>query len=219
VKTERDVPLTIAGPVEAMPEKVKEVEATIAGAKDVIVTSLGVFRTALRTWATDWMRDRAKRAAIAQNAHTLSLGKGEISRLKQAIEDHAQAPLGKAIADEFTPAKYGSARTASSGQVATVLARRFEQGIRGVLATLGPILGRFGYAEEPLVEEEPREDEASETDRAPRYLPGLELPGELEDLIEKVAEAITDIKVAEAKLECYGRQREKQMAAELWEKA
>lgn len=200
MKTDREIPLTMTGqsPVP-YPERVRGVEDHIATTRGAIRGGLEAFRAALHPFAADCLRDAAKRVAIAQNAHTLALGRGELSRLKGAIEEYAQDPLPRAIEQEFTVERYGEASGASSGQVATIIPRRFDDGIRKLLLGIGPILERFGFGK----------DDAA--------LSALELPDDLKGLIAEVVDAITDIKVAEAKLQCFERQREKELAAELWE--
>jgi hypothetical protein len=220
VKTETGVPLTVNIPAEAVPQKVRDVEAQIAAGRRTIAATLALFRGSLREWAIEWARAHSKRVAIAQNAHTLSLGRGEIARLKKEVDEHATGPLADAIEKEFTPERYGDAGAASSGQVATVVKRRFETGIRTLCGTLAPVLAGFGYAPEPLAEDEgrpaPRHDEAAEDDR-PRYGRQIELSPDLEDMIAQVADAIADVKVAGAKLELFARQGEREKAAKLWE--
>src|SRR5207244_12662619 len=120
------------------PARVKELGKQIAELKAHTISRLAIFREALKEFASQWMRDAAKKTAIAQNTHTLTLGRGDLGKLKRAIEDHAAA-LDGPIAEEFTFEKYGDAASASSGQVSAFVERKFEVGIRKVLATLNPI--------------------------------------------------------------------------------
>lgn len=193
------------------PAKVRELEAEIRELKARIVTGIAIFREALKEWSGQWMRENAKRVAISQNGRTLALGRGEIARLKRDIDAHIHTLEGP-IDEEFTLERYGDAGSASSGQVHTVIERRFEAGIRKVLATLGPVLVRAGYAhDDHFVESEPPEPGRT------RYPHSLELPPDLRDHISKVSDAITDVKVTEAKIGYLDKQRDKQLAAELWE--
>ncbi len=214
MKTERDIPLMDAGAGDIpYPARVKELVEHIRELKAGIVSGLAVFREALKEFSGQWMREAAKRTAIAQNTRTLALGRGEIAKLKRAIEEHLGG-LEPVIGEEFTLEKYGDAAPASSGQVSALVERRFERGIRTVLATLGPVLERAGYVRD----EHWVDAEAPEGQRG-RYPYVLELPPDLSDLISKVAEAITDVKVAEAKIAYFDKQRDKELAAELWDRS
>ena len=79
---------------------------------------------------------------------------------------------------------------------------------------MNPILDRAGYArDDSWIEAEPADGARG------RYSHAVELPPDLADQIGKVAEAITDMKVAEAKIAYYDRQRDKERAAEAWDNA
>jgi nucleoid-associated protein YgaU len=173
---------------------------------------LGTFRAALREFAGPWFRETAKRVAVSQAQATMALGRERIAATKRAIEERIQG-LEAAIAKEFTPERYTATNGASSGQVAPLIERRFETGIRRVLSTLFPVLEAAGYArDEHWLEVEPPQ----EPPRG-RYRTPLELPPDIRDLIGKIVEALTEERVVEAKIEYFGKQREKETAARLWE--
>jgi hypothetical protein len=157
------------------------------------------------------MRDAARRVAVSQSAVTLGLGRERIAGLKRAIEDRI-AGLEAAIAREFVPERYATAEGASSGQVAPLLERRFEAGVRKVLATVYGTLEAHGYRrEQPWLD-----GEADDATRG-RLKAHVELPPDLRDLIGRVIESVTEECVVEAKISYFERQHEKEIAAQLWE--
>ena len=195
------------------PARIQALGAKITELTGRVDREIGTLREALTQWAQVWMRDVAKKVAIAQNAVTLGLGRPRIGQLKREIDERAAA-VPAAVAREFTVARYADVTSASSGQVSAVIERRFEDGIRRILQPLGPVLERAGYhRDEHWVEVEPAEGQRT------RYPHVLELPPDLHDLIGRIAEAITDQKVAEAKITYYDKQRDKEIAAELWEQS
>jgi hypothetical protein len=212
VTTERDVPLLPTDSLDVpFPARVRELEDQIKIHRAALAETLGIFRKAFHDFAKQWMRDNAKRVAIAQNSHTLRLGREEIARLKQSIDDHGEK-LRRAIDDEFTAERYGEAEAVSSGQVGQLVGRRFERGMRKVLSTLGPLLERAGYVrDENWIEPDP------DSPRARLAPQSLDLPSELRGILGQVKDHLIDIKVAEAKISYFELQREKEKAAELWE--
>jgi hypothetical protein len=193
--------------------RVERLGARICELKAATERQAALFREALREFATHWLREAAKKVAVSQHAVTLGLGETRIAALKREIEERVRG-LEDVIAREFAPARALDTQAASSGQVAALIHRRFEEGVRRVLAVLGPLLEKAGYArDEHWVEAEPAEG------GRPRFAGALDLPPDLRELMEKIAEAITEQKVAEAKIAYYDKQSEKELAAELWERA
>jgi hypothetical protein len=186
------------------PERVEWLGRRICELKEATTRDLGVFRAALREFAAGWYRETAKRVAVGQSAVTLGLGRHRIHDLKAEIEARILG-LEEAIDREFSvDSALEAARAASSGQVAPVIARRFEDGIRHVLAGLGATLEKYGYARD--------EHWLDGAHRRP-----LELPPDLRDRMDQIAEAIAEQKVAEAKIAYYDRQHDREIAADLWE--
>jgi hypothetical protein len=210
--TERDVPLLPSDSADVpLPERVRDFEERIKVHRAALAETLGIFRKVFHEFARGWIRDHAKRIAVAQNAHTLEMKRDEIARLKEAVEEHG-ASLRRAIDEEFTAARYGEAESVSSGQIGQLVRRRFEGGMRKVLATIGPVLERAGYVrDENWIEPDPDSPRA-------RFAPQtIELPAELHRILGQVKDCLIDIKVAEAKISYFEQQREKEKAAELWE--
>ncbi len=172
---------------------------------------LDLFREALREFAAQWIRETARRIAISQPEVTIGLGRERIAALKREVEAAIKG-LDREIAREFTPERYADAQGASSGQVPPLLERRFEGGIRRVLALLYPIMKAAGYApDDRWIEAEPADPARS------RYRAPLELSPDIRELIGRIVEAIAEERVVDAKLAYCDRQRQKEAAARLWE--
>lgn len=180
-----------------------------------IEADLVLFRAGLAEFAGTWMRDNARRVAVSQNPVTLKLGRKRVSELKGQIDDHIRvAP--DLIDREFTLERYGQGIQGSSGQVSAVVARGFEQGVRHILATVGPILEDAGYTrDEHFLDYEPPGGPGAR----PRFAPAFELPPDLDDLVQRIADRVTDRKVIEAKIAAFEVQSHKAQAARLWDEA
>lgn len=211
------IPKTREGPrdrpeeAQPYPARIEDLGRRICELGQNTERELAAFRQELRDYAATWMRETARKVAVAQNAVTLSLGRAKIGALKRELDDRI-VYLDDAIAKEFTIDRYAGVREASSGQVSAVIERRFEDGVRRILAQLGPILERAGYArDEHFVDVDAPEGQRT------RHPLQLDLPSALEERISRIAEWITEQKVAEAKIAYYDKQRDKEIAAELWD--
>ncbi|MFC1706474.1 hypothetical protein ACFL59_06565 [Planctomycetota bacterium] len=193
------------------PQRITELEARIRMLTERIRATVWFFREALQSYAAEWMRKTAKAVAVSQYEHTLKIGRGKLHDAKERVEKHLQT-LADRITEEFTIEEYGDAPDVSSGQVNAVISRRFEGGIRSLLATLTPILTKSGYRrDEHLVEGGP-----TAGNRA-GFPVVLDLPPDILEQIQKVADSITEIKIAESKILYFERHREKEVAADLWD--
>ncbi len=179
-----------------------------------IEADLVLFRAGLAEFAAGWMREHARRIAVSQNQVTLKLGRKRVAELKGQIDDHIRI-VPDLIESEFTLERYGQGIQGSSGQVSAVVARQFEQGVRRVLATVYPVLEDSGYARD----EHFLDDEPAGASPRPRFAPPFELPPDLDDLVQRIADRVTDRKVVEAKIAAHEVQSHKVQAARLWDEA
>ncbi len=193
-----------------------------------IEDALGAFRRAVVEYAAGWLRETAKKVAVSQNDVTLQLGRDGIVKTKQRIDDLVKT-LPNEAAKEFTLERFGSGTfAASSGQVSVLVERRFDEAIRRLLAPIGAVMEAAGYQKTgPLlvdVGEASLAGAASLGAAKPR--PGarppvapLELTPPLAAQVAKVAEAVTDAKVCDAKVGALELEFEKDKAADLWDRA
>lgn len=118
--------------------------ARIAERRTRVISDLSEFRNALLEWLPQRIRDSAKEIAIAQTDVTLRLPKEKMAALKASIDDIIAA-LEVEIETEFTPLKIVDTREVSSGQIASLLDKRVDEGIRRLLFMLTPVLEKAGY--------------------------------------------------------------------------
>jgi len=189
--------------------KIPELEAQIQELEREADRSLALCRAAMVPFAETWMRDEAKAVAVQQDEHTVRLGRKGILEVKTAIHEHAEELRGP-IEEEFTSERYARAADASSGQVRTLIARRFDLGFRRILATLYPLLERFGYKKDAQWGE-------PGTDSRPAYPVSLDVPADIRDHIRRIIDALTQGKVCEAKIAYYKKLRGKEIASEIWD--
>lgn len=191
------------------PDKIPELESQIAGYRADAEAALARFRDALPAFAGAWMREAAKAVAVAQDEHTVTLGREGIRRLKESIKVHARALPGP-VAEQLAPEAYLDTGDASSGQVRRLIGRRFDQGIRRVLATVYPLLEEHGFQRDGHWMDPDPEARAA-------YPVSLDLGADLQGHLASIIEALTQIKVCESKIVYYKRQRGRDIASELWD--
>jgi len=194
-----------------VPQKIQDLETRIREFREKIRSTIWLFREVFESYAAAWIDRTAKAVAVGHHEHTLKLGQVKIKALKAALQDH-KATLADRILKEFDIEQYAEAKGVSSGQVHAIISRRFEEGIRRILATIGKVLHDYGYV---------RDEHLADPDAAiaarVAFPVILDLPPDLQELIQRVSDSITDIKVAESKILYFERQREKEVASDLWD--
>jgi hypothetical protein len=193
-----------------LPQHIRALTERIREDRAGIITKLSILREGLKEFFPLWLRERARLVAVAQEDHTIRMGRDGIGKMKRMVEDHIKT-FADAIDEEFSVENYGDA-DCSSGQVAGVMKRRFEHGMRTILSDANRIFRAAGYKKDDTFLEPELPDPTGDRPSAP-----LELPPDIEDLIQEIDDRIVDIKVLEAKIIYFDREREKVIAAELWD--
>jgi hypothetical protein len=197
-------------------DKVSDLEREFQENQGKIKVILRQFRSALENFASDWIRESAKKTAISEDHITLSLGEEKLTELKEKIEAYVDS-LGDTIYHEFSRHKYFDAEDASSGMVQLVLEKEFEEGIRYILGGLGPIMSAYNYRSCEGWATEGSDKSASKARSRHRYPYSLDPPIVLDKLMGDVIHLVTENKVISAKIGYFKKQAEKDRARNLWD--
>jgi hypothetical protein len=177
-----------------------------------VIADVADLREALKEWLPQKVRDVAKEIAVAQTDVTLALAKEKMTALKRAIDEYCSG-CGPSIDDEFTVLRFADVRDVSSGQIAALLERRIDAGLRRLLAGLNPILQKHGYRKDHLFFEGADVRVPGLLDRRP------EVPADVLNLLRDIAETLIELKSDEAKVAVLDRRRARKLAEEMWENA
>jgi len=183
--------------------------ARIAERRTRVISDLSEFRNALLEWLPQRIRDSAKEIAIAQTDVTLRLPKEKMAALKASIDDIIAA-LEVEIETEFTPLKIVDTREVSSGQIASLLDKRVDEGIRRLLFMLTPVLEKAGYKKDHLFFEKERAGTGLLERR-------VELPGDLLNILRDIVDTLIELKTDEAKMGVLDRKKARKLAEDMWE--
>jgi hypothetical protein len=194
-------------------EEIASLRGAIADKRAQVYVTLGDLHFEVCGYAVESIRSLARRTVMKQHEVTLRLGRDRLKELKSRLSDHL-AELPRLVEDVLDPVQYGRTDKLSSGMVREHIEQKFNQGIRHLLASAGPLFVEGGYQTDGLWAVKL---DGEETPYGVRFPPPIELPSKLIHRLDDLIDHLTEITVIEAKIEYYQHRIRQIKALSVWD--